>query len=80
MTTPHDLPARVADMEAAEKRFHVPATSSDGASASNDVAGTWKCFPAAFLSATHSFITPLRCHDLTFTPEALYVPKHMGGF
>ena len=49
-------------------------------SASNDVAGTWKCFPAAFSSAMRSFITPLRCHDLTFTPEALYVPKHMGGF
>ena len=48
-------------------------------SASNDVAGTWKCFFAAFSSATCSSITPLRRHNVKFTPEAQQVPKHAGG-
>jgi len=48
-------------------------------SASNDVAGTWKHFSAAFSSATCSSITPLRRHAISFTPEAQEVPKHAGG-
>jgi len=75
-TIPHDPHAHVADVEVAEKCFHGLATSSD---ASNDVAGTWKHFSAAFSSVTCSPITPLRRHDLSFTPEAHEVPKHTGG-
>jgi hypothetical protein len=48
-------------------------------SASNDVAGTRKCFFAAFSSATCSSITPLRRHDITFTPNAHEDLKHAGG-
>ena len=48
-------------------------------SASNDVAGTWKRFSAAFSSPTCSPITPLQCHNLSFMPEVHEVPKHAGG-
>jgi len=48
-------------------------------SASNDVAGTWKHFSAAFSSAPCFSITPLHRHITPFTPEAQEVPKHVGG-
>ena len=41
----------VTDYEAAEKHLHAPATSSDDASASNNVAGAWKCFSATSMLA-----------------------------
>jgi hypothetical protein len=41
-----------ADVEDAERRFHVSATSLEALSASNDVAETWKCFSATSTSAT----------------------------
>ena len=48
-------------------------------STSNDVAGTRKCFFAAFSSAMCLSITPLQCHNISFTPNAHEEPKHAGG-
>jgi hypothetical protein len=47
------------DVEAAEKRFHVPATSLLALSTSDDVAGTCKHFPAPSPSAKCYIMTPL---------------------
>jgi len=48
-------------------------------SASNDVAGTWERFSAAFSSTLCLPITPLRHPTIPYTPEAQEVPKHTGG-
>src|SRR6266852_7768427 len=53
MTTPppHNAHTPITNMEDAEKRFHVPVSLSEVLGASNDVAGTWKCFSAPLMSA-----------------------------
>jgi hypothetical protein len=78
-TTPYDSHPHVADVEVAEKRFHVRQHRRMALSASSDVAGTWKCFSTASSSATCSPITPLCHHTTHFTPEAHKVRKCAGG-
>ena len=72
MTTPppHDPNAHVADVEDAEKRFHVLATPSEVLSASDDVAGTWKCFSVSSTSAKYLYTPSLHCATTPINQEA----------
>jgi hypothetical protein len=58
-TTPCHPHPYFANIEVAEKRFHVSATSLLALSASDDIAGTWRHFSAAFSSAKCYVTVPL---------------------
>ena len=71
MTTP---PPHVADVEEAERRFHVPAMPSELLGASDDIAGTWKCFSASSTLAKILYVISPRCATNPINQEAQGVP------
>ena len=56
--------------------FHVSATLSDGASAFDDAAGTWKHIFVPSTSATDSYSIPLHTTTNPTNPEAREVPDY----
>jgi hypothetical protein len=81
MTTPppHNPNAHIADVEDAERRFHVPVTSLEVLSASDNVAGPWKRFSASFTLAKCFYTTPLHPANNPTHQEAQEVPKLAKG-
>src|SRR5712691_11052658 len=77
-TTPpyHNPHTHVADVEVAERCFHVSATSLEALSASNDVAKTWKRLSASSTSAPHLSNVPLPSTINPTNREAREVPEH----
>jgi len=79
MPPPHNPNAHVADVEDAERRFHVPATSLEVLGASDDVAEPWKHFSASFTSAKCFYTTSLHPANNPTHQEAQEVPKLTKG-
>ena len=77
-TTPHDPHTHVADVEAAEKRFHVPATSSDGAKRLQRCCRDMEVFFCGFLVGDMLVYHPPTTPHTPHSPEAQEVPKHRG--
>ena len=74
MPPPHDPNTHVADVEDAERCFHVPATLLEVLGASDDVARTWKCFSVSSTSAKILHAIPPRCATNPINQEAQGVP------
>ena len=71
----HDPHTYIADVEAAEKCFHVPATPSEVLSTSDDIARAWRCFSVSSTSGKYLYTTPLCFATSLINQEAQEWPK-----